>query len=340
MQADMEQYQRLVEEVLTTGTYKPNRTGVDTIASFSRHYEVDLAAGYPLLTTKRMDNFRWDSMIHEFLWYLSGQAHIRDLSEHTSIWDAWADEDGWLDTAYGRFWRRFPVPDDPAQLPGEHWSENDRWVTEEADGRRVFDQFQYVLDTLEENPHSRRMVVTAWHPANAAGSTLPPCHYTFVFNVQGDRLHLQLQQRSGDIALGVPFNLAAYALLLKAVAHQTGFKPGRFAHSIVDAHIYVGHGERGQWYGDHLSTLKERVQAADSPDAYAEIRDWIEQEAPADPDDDTYDHVPGLLTQLGRQPKSRPSLAIADKSLDALTYEDIQLQDYESHPGLSFAVAE
>ncbi len=336
----MRPYLDLVADVLTNGTYEQTRTGVDTIAGFGCQYQVDLADGYPLLTTKRMDDFRWDSMVHELLWYLSGQSHIRDLSEHTGIWDAWADDDGDLDTAYGRFWRRFPVPEAPAQLPGEHWSDNDQWVTEEADGRRVFDQIQYVLDTLADNPRSRRMVVSAWHPANAADSTLPPCHYTFVFSVQDDRLHLQLNQRSGDIALGVPFNMASYSLLLTAIAQQTGFEPGRFTHSIVDAHIYCGQGARGQWYADNLTTLQQRLMTAETDEKYLDVRDWILADAPPDPEDDEYDHVPGLLTQLSRTPYARPELNVADKPVDALTYDDITLQDYESHPGLSFAVAE
>lgn len=336
----MDQYLELVERTLRNGTYKPNRTGVDTIATFSAQYRVDLADGFPLLTTKQMDGFRWNSLIYEFLWYLSGDEHIRTLSEQTSIWDAWADSKGRLDTAYGRFWRRYPVPEPDARLPGEHWSNTERWVTEEADGRRVFDQLQYVLDTIAERPQSRRMVVTAWHPANAAGSTLPPCHYTFVFNVQGDRLHLQLQQRSGDIALGVPFNLAAYSLLLTAVAQQTGYEPGEFVHSIVDAHIYAGQGQRGRWYADMLPELQSRLAAVSSDEEYLDVRDWITATAPPDPDDNNYDHVPRLLTQLSRTPKDRPRIDIATKPVDALSYDDIELVDYTSHPGLSFAVAE
>lgn len=184
------------------------------------------------------------------------------------------------------------------------------------------------------------MVVSAWHPANAAGSTLPPCHYTFVFSVQNDRLHCQLHQRSGDIALGVPFNIAAYSLMLTAVAQQTGFEPGRFSHSLVDAHIYCGQGARGAWYGEHLPALQERLRAVETPEEYRAVRDWIQTEAPPDPEDNDYDHVPGLLTQLSRTPKARPELVVADKPLDALAYDDIELRDYESHPAISFAVAE
>jgi len=153
----MQQYLDLVDDTLSTGTYKPNRTGVDTIATFSGQYTVDLSEGFPLLTTKKMDGYRWNSLIHEVLWYLSGEEHIRDLREETKIWDAWADDEGRLDTAYGRFWRRFPVPDGVDALPGETWPKDaHRWVTVEEgpEGveRRTFDQIQYVLDTLDENP--------------------------------------------------------------------------------------------------------------------------------------------------------------------------------------------
>ncbi|MFB6354676.1 MAG: thymidylate synthase [Halobacteriales archaeon] len=332
----MKQYLDLVRRVLDRGTYKPNRTGVDTIATFSEHYTVDLDRGFPLLTTKRMDGFRWDSLIHELLWYLSGQAHIRELSEETGIWDAWADEEGHLDTAYGRFWRRYPVPDDPDRLAGEAWPDDaGRWVNEEG----TFDQIGYVLDTLRENPNSRRMVVNAWHPANAAESQLPPCHYTFVLNVQGDALNLHLTQRSGDVALGVPFNIAAYSLLATAIAGRTGFELGTFAHTVVDAHIYCGRGERGAWYAEHLSDLRDRLLDVEAREDDRAVRDWLVSAAPPE-DEDGYDHVPGLLEQLAREPLERPRVEIADKPLDELAFDDIQLRDYRSADGLDFAVAE
>ncbi|GAB7090405.1 hypothetical protein JCM18237_06760 [Halorubrum luteum] len=346
----MQQYLDLVDDTLSTGTYKPNRTGVDTIATFSAHHTVDLSEGFPLLTTKRMDGYRWNSLIHEVLWYLSGEEHIRSLREETSIWDAWADDEGRLDTAYGRFWRRYPVPD--GGLPGEAWPDDaDRWITvEEPSGaeygaddapRRTFDQIQYVLDTLEEHPNSRRMVVNAWHPANAAVSTLPPCHYTFVVNVQGGRLNLHLTQRSGDVALGIPFNIAAYALLANAIAGQTDFELGAFGHTIVDAHVYCGQGERGRWYAENLSALQSRLADVEDDTDYRSVRAWLEDAAPAEANgEEGYDHVPGLLEQLSREPRERPRIEIADKPLDELTYEDIQLADYDCADGLTFAVAE
>jgi len=334
----MKEYSDLVSGVLSEGTYKPNRTGVDTIAGFSRHYEIDLREGFPLLTTKDLSGARWNSLVQEFLWYLSGEEHIRTLREETGIWDAWADEEGRLDTAYGRFWRRFPVPAAKDRLEGESWPDaGHRWVNEEG----TFDQIGYVLDQLRENPHSRRLVVSAWHPANAAVSTLPPCHYTFVFSIQGDRLNVHLTQRSGDVALGIPFNIASYSLLAHAVAGRTGFEIGSFGHTIVDAHVYCGTGRRGEWYADNLDALQARLGDVDRKAGYLRVRDWLEATAPPEADgEENHDHVPGLLEQLSREPTDRPRIDIADKPLDELEADDIELQGYEAAPGIEFAVAE
>ena len=332
----MQQYLDLVDSTLAGGTYKPNRTGVDTIASFSQQYTVDLQEGFPLLTTKDLSGFRWNSLIHEFKWYLSGEEHIRNLRKETGIWDAWADDEGRLETAYGRFWRRYPVPSEG--LDGEAWPEEDHRGRND-DG--TFDQIQYVVDTLRESPNSRRLVVSAWHPANAAVSTLPPCHYTFVFNVQGDTLNCHLTQRSGDIALGVPFNIAAYSLLTHAVAQETGFEVGEFGHTVVDAHIYCGEGDRGDWYADNLDTLQSRLGDVETPEDYLAVREWLTETAPEEaPDSEGYDHVPGLLTQLSREPRPRPTIDIADKPLEELEFEDIHLENYDPADGIRFAVAE
>lgn len=331
----MRTYQTLVATVLEEGNYKPNRTAVDTISSFHYEYELDLDDGFPLLTTKEM---YWDSMLYELVWYLSGEEHIRELRKHTSIWDEWADEEGHLETAYGRFWRRYPIPPSEDQLPGEAWpAQSHSCVNDEG----TFDQLQYVINRLTETPHSRRIVVNAWHPANAAVSKLPPCHYTYTFNVQGDELNLKLEQRSADIALGVPFNIAAYSLLLKIVAMQTGFEPGTFAHSLTDAHIYCGTGDRGEWYGDNLEALQSRVHGCDTADDYRAVKAWLEEAAPAEsPDEEGYDHVPNLLEQLTRQPRTRPTVSVAETTIDNLEVEDITLDGYDPHPRLHFAVAE
>lgn len=234
----MREYLDLVERVLNKGTLKKNRTGVDTISTFSEYMKIDLSEGFPLLTTKKM-NFK--AILHEVLWYLSGEDHIRNLRQHTKIWDAWADENGNLDTAYGRYWRRFPS----AQI-------NPKTGQYEV---KEIDQIAEVIKLLKTNPNSRRMVVSAWEPGNALTSKLPPCHFSFVFNVQGNKLNCHLTQRSGDIALGIPFNIAAYSLLTQAIAQEVGLELGFFSHTIVDAHIYV----------NHIDGLKEQLKRKPKP---------------------------------------------------------------------------
>ncbi|MBI4021785.1 MAG: thymidylate synthase [Candidatus Andersenbacteria bacterium] len=281
----MRHYLELVRYVLGHGERKVNRTGVVTLATFAYFYKINLQGGFPLLTTKRM---YWDSLVHELFWYLSGEEHIRELREKTRIWNAWADDEGKLETAYGRFWRRFPVPEAAARLPGEQWGE--RWVRRDpVTNTLVFDQIQYVIDSLKEirfNPEHRslrRLVVSAWHPANAAESRLPPCHYSFCFNVMGSKLNCHLTQRSCDIALGVPFNLACYALLTMMIAKETGFVPGEFAHSLLDAHIYENHvaGLREQLTREPKSL--PRVTIADKPFDQLTFEDITLHDYAADP---------------------------------------------------------
>ena len=363
----MEQYHELVKNIIENANYKPNRTDADTLSTFGQFYKIDLSKGFPLLTTKDLSGYRWNSLIHEILWYFSGEEHIRNLREETKIWDAWADDEGNLPTAYGRFWRRYPIPEDEDILEGEWWPTNQeewiqkakeqydlseeqikegvsRWINEEENGRKTFDQIQYVIDTLNgdhpyRSDHSRRMIINAWHPANAAVSKLPPCHYTFVINVQDGKLNTHLTQRSGDTALGIPFNIAAYALITKIIAKQTDFELGEFAHTIVDSHIYCGKDERGEWYGDNLEKLKEKMREAETREDYLEIKEWVEENAPEE-DEEGYDHVTGLLEQISREPRERPTIEVPDRSIEELEYDDFQLEDYNPHPGIKFSVAE
>jgi thymidylate synthase len=361
----MKQYQQLVKNILADGNYRPNRTSSDTISTFSQSYTIDLQEGFPLLTTKDMSGFRWKSLIHELLWYFSGKHHIRDLKEETGIWNAWADEDFNLPTAYGRFWRRFPIPDSEDQLEGEWWPNRDdwhgdaedwydlpeeeiekveKWINHEEDGRKTFDQVQYAIDTLNgDHPYrsenSRRIVINAWHPANAAVSKLPPCHFTWVLNVQDGKLNTHLTQRSGDTALGIPFNIAAYALITHVIANQTDLEVGKFSHTIVDAHVYCGKDARGEWYGENMDELREKVQEAEEREDFLKVKEWIEKNAPEE-EEAGYDHVPGLLEQLSREPRDRPSIEVAQKGIDDLEFEDVQVTEYDPHPGISFEVAE
>jgi len=278
----MIQYLDLVKLVIEHGSKKPSRTGVETISYFGAFYKVDLNKGFPLLTTKKM---YWNSLLREVLWYLSGENHIRNLRKHTKIWDAWADEDGNLETAYGHYWRHFPSA--KKNKFGE-------WEVKEVD------QIQYIIDELQSNPNSRRLVVSAWEPGNATTSKLPPCHYTFVFNVNDGKLNCHLTQRSGDVALGIPFNLAAYSLLTQIIAQQAGLELGEFAHTIIDAHIYV---------------------------------------AAKGSETESYDHLSGLKEQLKRKPLPLPQLKIANKPLDELTFDDFELINYQHHDKLKFEVA-
>lgn len=329
----MEQYNNLVRSALLNGNYKPNRTGIDTVSNFSESYKIDLSEGYPLMTTKDLSGGRWESLVHEFLWYLSGEEHIQTLQEHTSIWDAWATEDGMLDTAYGRFWRQYPSPKQDHQFDEENWSDDSTpWVNDDG----TIDQLQYIVEMLNNNPQTRRMVVTAWHPANANDSTLPPCHFTYVMNVQGDTLNCHLTQRSGDIAVGIPFNIASYALLTKLLAQQTGYELGEFSHTIVDAHIYCGGGERGKWYDEHLSEVQQMLKV-DGPEV---TKKHIEDNAPEEGKENE-DHIPNLLEQLTRTERDFPSLDLSeDATINDIQREDIELSDYDPHSSLRFYVAE
>lgn len=330
----MEEYLELVKDTLENGDFKDNRTNLDTISNFNYNYSVDLNEGFPLLTTKKMSGFRFNSMVSELLWYLSGEEHIRNLREETSIWDEWADDKGRLDTSYARFWRRYPIPENG--LDGEIWAE-DKWVNEDEN---TFDQIEYVIDKLKNNPHSRRIVVNAWHPGNASISKLPPCHYSFVFNVQNNKLNTHLTQRSGDIALGIPFNITSYSILTHMIANQVdNLQVGKFAHTIIDAHIYCGKQNRSSWYKNNLEKIQVKIKNSNSNEDYIDIKNYIEDKAP-DVKEEGNDHVIGLLKQLSREPLEKPKLDIPIKDIDEYKAEDIKVKDYENHPGIKFNVAE
>ena len=249
----MKEYLNLVDRVLSKGTLKTNRTGVDTISTFAEFYKVDLAAGFPLLTTKKVN---FNAMLWEVFWYLSGADHIRELQKHTKIWNDWADANGNLQTAYGRYWRRYPVPPKSSALGSERFLDTTNPFTKiETDGSLSFDQIGWAIAELKSNPNSRRIVINAWHPANAVVSKLPPCHAFWVLNVQNGRLNCHLTQRSADIAIGIPFNLACYTLLTQAIAQDVGLEIGEFAHTLIDAHIYV----------NHIDHLKEQLKRQPLP---------------------------------------------------------------------------
>ena len=329
-------YLDLMNHILDNGTRKENRTGVDTLSTFNYNYELGFGKNnlynkpehnyyhiddkFPLLTTKKIS---WKNIVAEMLWFLSGDVKIDILKKHNcKFWDAWADEEGYVPSAYGNFWRAFP-----SQLTDDQNDELDKMEGEMGGhpGSAYFpsmmynDQVRWVLEELKRNPMSRRLVVSAWAPNNAQTSKLPPCHLMFIFNVQLDqdgeqRLCLHLTQRSCDSVLGVPYNIASYALLLMLFSQMTNIKPGIFAHTLIDAHIYTANEDGSQ----------------------------VE-----------YDHIPGLKEQLTRELRELPTLLI-DSSIKDLEdieklidesvsteemLDKIKLNDYNPHPTIKFKVA-
>jgi thymidylate synthase len=217
----MKQYLELVQNVLESGESRGDRTGTGTIGIFGAQVRYDLREGFPLLTTKKV---LFSAIAHELLWFLKGSTNINEnLTQHTPIWDAWADETGDLGPIYGYQWR--------------NW------------GGTGIDQIQGAIDQIKNNPNSRRIIVNAWNVADVPKMALPPCHTMFQFYVCNGRLDCQLYQRSADIALGVPFNIASYALLLMMVAQECDLEPGVFVHTMGDAHVY----------SNHIEGLKEQL---------------------------------------------------------------------------------
>jgi thymidylate synthase len=212
----MRPYLDLLARVLKEGARKQDRTGTGTLSVFGHQMRFDLADGFPLVTTKKL---HLKSIVYELLWFLAGDTNVKYLNDHgVRIWDEWADEKGDLGPVYGRQWRSWP-----------------------AAGGQTIDQIANVMAEIRANPNSRRLMVTAWNPADVPKMALPPCHCLFQFYVAEGRLSCQLYQRSADLFLGVPFNIASYALLMQMAAQVSGLKPGTFIHTFGDAHLYLNH---------------------------------------------------------------------------------------------------
>lgn len=217
----MQQYLNLLDHIFTQGTEKPDRTGTGTISTFGYQMRFDLTEGFPVLTTKKL---HLKSIIHELLWFLTGDTNIKYLKDNgVSIWDDWADENGNLGPVYGHQWRSWPSPDGS-----------------------TIDQISNLVKQIENNPDSRRLIVSAWNVADVDHMALPPCHCLFQFYVADDKLSCQLYQRSADTFLGVPFNIASYSLLTMMMAQACGLKPGEFIHTFGDVHLYANHIEQAR----------------------------------------------------------------------------------------------
>ena len=270
----MRPYLDLVKHVLEHGETRQDRTGTGTISVFGAQTKYDLRDGFPLLTTKKV---LFSAVVRELLWFLRGATNINDdLTQHTPIWNAWADERGELGPIYGYQWRKWERYD---------WNEKTGLYV-----KKHLDQIQNAIDLIKDNPFSRRIIVSAWNVADIEKMALPPCHAFFQFYVNNGRLDCQLYQRSADIALGVPFNIASYALLMGMIAQECGVTPGIFVHTLGDAHIYLN-------------------------------------------------HVEGLKEQLTRAPKPLPEIKIAKKAVFDISFNDIELLNYQHDPFIKFPIA-
>jgi thymidylate synthase len=263
----MRQYLDLMNDILENGSVKTDRTGTGTKSVFGRQLRFDLAKGFPLVTTKKL---HLRSIIHELLWFLKGETNIKYLKENgVTIWDEWADENGDLGPVYGSQWRSWPAPN----------------------GKKI-DQIANVIHQIKTKPDSRRHIVSAWNPAEVDNMALPPCHALFQFYVADGKLSCQLYQRSADYFLGVPFNIASYALLLEMVAQQCDLIPGEFVWTGGDVHLYSNHYEQAK-------------------------------------------------LQLSREPYALPQLVIKRKPASIFDYvfEDFEIVNYQSHPGIKAPIA-
>jgi len=238
------QYLALLEDILANGVERGDRTGTGTLGVFGRQMRFDLSKGFPLLTTKKLHR---KSIIVELLWFLRGETNVRWLQERgVSIWDEWADAEGELGPVYGKQWRSWTAPDG-----------------------RVIDQIASVVEALKTNPNSRRHIVSAWNPAEVEDMALPPCHCLFQFFVADGKLSCQLYQRSADVFLGVPFNIASYALLTMMMAKVCGLQPGEFVHTLGDAHLYLNHLDQARLQLSRDPRPLPTMRIADKSDLFA-----------------------------------------------------------------------
>ncbi len=311
----MQEYQDLLRNVVIEGEVKSDRTGVGTLSTFGNQMRFDLEKGFPLLTTKKIHT---KSIIYELLWFLKGNTNIQYLNENgVTMWDEWADAKGDLGRVYGAQWIDWRTPD----------------------GKSV-NQIYNLVEGLKKNPDSRRHIVNAWNVGELEQMALTPCHCMFQCNVAGGKLDLQLYQRSADLFLGVPFNIASYAMLTHMLAQVAGLKPGKFVHTFGDVHLY--NGKRGEWYKQNKGEIAKRVgdiHPIDGRWEYNEVASWIVENAPGV--DDRSDHVPLALEQMARDTKALPSFGMNPlvKDIFGFSYADFSIIGYDPHPTIKAKIA-
>ena len=331
----MRLYLDLARTVLANGVWTSKPGGVDSINYFGYTCMIALDGGFPLLTTRAI-NFK--AVTAELLWQLSGDPHVNNLRRHTRIWDKWAGQDGHLESAPGRFWRRFPYPAFSEKAGGEMWSQTGTDHVHTSKRWLEFDQLAWVVSNLRQRANSRKHVIVAWHPGNATVSNVPPCIVALIWNVKGQRLNLHVTQRSADIAVGLPFDIAELALLTLILARETSLQPGMMMYSITDAHVYCGrHSSRSSPRTTAKLHEALRVFLQRDRSSEQEVADLGANELGGDPGDE-YNHIPGLLRQLSREPRQLPVVRISARPMERLEPGDIVLEGYHPHPRIPFSV--
>lgn len=351
------------------------RRGLGRIYVFGYQNRYDLSEGFPLLTTKKVP---FKTVAHELIWFLSGETNIKYLVDNgVHIWDddafnhnlkGMVKEGVFLETSekYSEPWRAAKekyiqwVKEDSefAQRWGDlgpvygsqwiHWPKFSP-ITLEIGGERKeyyvkdpngINQLESVIQSMKKDITSARHMVAAWNPQEVQDMALPPCHTLFQLNSDGEQLDLQLYQRACDMFLGVPFNIASYAMLTTIFAQEMGLRPGEFVHTFGDVHFYTGAGERAKWYRDNFDEFKERVRRSSAPEDYSNMLAWLNKNLPPeDKGKEGMDHVTGILEQLTREPKTLPTLKIAKKPHSELTIDDFVIEGYDPWPAIKRTLA-
>lgn len=346
--------------------FKGGSKGMGLISLFGYQNRYDLRQGFPLLTTKKMF---WKGIAHELMWFMRGESNIKYLIDNNvHIWD-----DNAFDYNLKRMVGEGIVPESCSERYSSDWQKAKleyvqrikedqefakrwgdcgegtygnqwrHWKYIANEGRVVeLDQFGKFIDTLRKKPTSKKNIVLAWNPGEVEKGTvaLEPCHVMYQSGSDGEVLDIQLYQRSCDMFLGVPFNIASYAMLTQIIAQQTGLQPRKFIHTFGDVHFYCGDGERSDWYKQNFRELGERVRKAEAPEDYKRVLDWLNGVLPKErKETEGQDHVTAILEQLSRTPRQMPTLEITKKDFDRLTIDDFVLKGYDPHPIIKRAMA-
>ncbi len=350
----VQQYLDHAHEILTSPrtNFKRGSKGSGLVSLFGSQNEYDLREGFPLLTTKKMYH---EGIIHELIWFMKGETNIkyledngikiwrRDAFQHnlpgmikegifqegmkkySTSWESALQEYGQRIIEDKEFAQRFA---DAGPIYGKQWR---AWETFDPNLGKIVkvDQLQNMINGLKKKPTGKKHIVSAWQPGDVPRMSLPPCHVMFQATSDGDgNLEVQLYQRSCDEFLGVPYNIASYALLTKIIAQEVGMKPKTFIHSFGDAHFYSGLAKRGEWYQEHFEELQSRVRDVSERSGYLEVLDWISTNVPKDKSEKKYDHVTAILRQLSREPKQMPHIEISNKPFEELTIDDFVIGGY------------